>query len=192
MLRPVEIQSTSGGKSSAQVLLSLAVTDVGRARELFPAYRLTQLVSARFDLDEAEAAFFTDLTDASCPTPGLASTALFNDHLRASIERYFLTTLFCDDGPGRHHHAIRPTGYDYYADAVDAEGMEQWRVDYRAMAASRQMFAASIIWLYRGGKDNRWLRRVPCTWHAADAVCEMSWDGVLADWGLLISLYPGW
>jgi hypothetical protein len=33
------------------------------------------------------------------------------------------------------------------------------RADYRAMTAAQQMLAASIIWLYRGGKDNRWLRR---------------------------------
>jgi hypothetical protein len=84
------------------------------------------------------------------------------------------------------------TGYDYHADAVDAWGMERWRADYRAMTAVQQMLAASIIWLYRGGKDNRWLRRVPCTWHAADAIDEMRRRDVLADWGRLISLYPGW
>ena len=118
--------------------------------------------------------------------------ALFNNHLRDAIVRFGLTSLFCDNGPGRHHHAIRPTGYDYHADAVDAWGMERWRADYRAMAEAQQMLAASIIWLYRGGKDKRWLRRVPCTWHAADAIDEMRRRDVLTDWGCLISLYPGW
>ncbi len=66
------------------------------------------------------------------------------------------------------------------------------RADYRAMTAAQQMLAASIIWLYRGGKDNRWLRRVPCTWHAADAIDEMRRRDALADWGRLIPLYPGW
>jgi hypothetical protein len=60
------------------------------------------------------------------------------------------------------------------------------------MMAAQQMLAASIIWLYRGGKDNRWLRRVPCTWHAADAIDEMRRRDVLTDWGCLICLYPGW
>jgi hypothetical protein len=77
---------------------------------------------------------------------------------------------FSDDGPGPRHHAIRPAGYDFHSDAVIPIAMEQWRADYRAMAAHRQMLAASIIWLYRGGKDSCWLRRVPCTWRAADGL----------------------
>jgi hypothetical protein len=70
--------------------------------------------------------------------------------------------------------------------------MEKWRADYRAMSSAQQMFAATIIWLYRGGKDNRWLRRVPCTWHAVDAIGEMRRSNILADWGILVALYPGW
>jgi len=38
------------------------------------------------------------------------------------------------------------------------------------MHSVQQMFAASIIWLYRGGKDRVWLRRVPCTWSATEAL----------------------
>jgi hypothetical protein len=94
----------------------------------------------------------------------------FDHHLRHIIKRYGLATLFSDDGPGPRHHAIRPAGYDFHSDAVIPIAMEQWRADYRAMAAHRQMLAASIIWLYRGGKDSCWLRRVPCTWRAADGL----------------------
>jgi hypothetical protein len=106
------------------------------------------------------------------------------------IRRFELASLFGDDGPGRRHHAIRPTGYDYHADQVNAGTMERWRASYRAMASARQMLAASIIWLYRGGKDNRWLRRVPCT--HGDAIAEMQSGAVLYDWSRLLALYPGW
>jgi hypothetical protein len=179
------------GDDAVRTLLSLASSDLAGAEERFPGYRLTRLVLTRFDMDDVEASVFIDLTEATPPDTVLGGTP-FNDHLRTSIDRFALTDLFCDDGPGRHHQAIRPTGYDYYVDAVDAAAMEKWRADYRAMSPAQQMFAATIIWLYRGGKDNRWLRRVPCTWHAVDAVGEMQRSDILADWGTLISLYPGW
>jgi hypothetical protein len=75
----------------------------------------------------------------------------------------------------------------YVADAV-----ERWRADYRAMTSAQQMLAATIIWLYLGGKDNVRMRRVPMTWRAADAIAEMRRCDALADWGTLIALYLGW
>ena len=35
--------------------------------------------------------------------------ALFNNHLRDAIVRFGLTSLFCDSGPGRHHHVLLAT-----------------------------------------------------------------------------------
>ena len=70
--------------------------------------------------------------------------------------------------------------------------MERWRADFRGMSQEQQMLAASIIWLYRAAKDNIWLRRVPCTWHAADAVDCMKSNNVLHDWARLLALYRGW
>lgn len=173
-------------------LLALSAFDSGRAKERFPEYRLTQLVLARLDMTDSEATVFADFTDAMPRGPNFFGLAPFYDHLRASIERFALAPLFASDGPGRHHHTIRLRGYDYYADAVDPTGMERWRADYRALTPAQQMLAASIIWLYRGKKDNCWLRRVPCTWYAADAIEEMRRRGVLANWGRLVLLYPGW
>jgi hypothetical protein len=115
----------------------------------------------------------------------------FDDHLRHVIARYRMQRLFSDDGPGLYHHAIRPTGYDFHGGGVIPLGMEQWRANYRAMTDERQMLAASIIWLYRAAKDNVWLRRVPCTWHAGDAIAHMQAAGVLVDWARLFALYPG-
>jgi hypothetical protein len=51
-------------------------------------------------------------------------------------------------------------------DAVHSKDMESRRADYRSMHSVQQMFTASIIWLCRGGKDNVWLGRGPCTWLA--------------------------
>lgn len=178
--------------SVAHQVLVHATSDLTRAKQTFPNYRLTELVLARLNMTESEAAAFVDFCDAIPPEFRWLGRAPFCDHLRDTIERLSLGLLFSEDGPGQHHHAIRPTGYDYYADAVDPIGMEQWRADYRAMTPARQMFAATIIWLYRGKKDRCWLRRVPCTWHAVDAMGEMREQGILADWGRLVALYPGW
>ncbi len=143
-------------------------------------------------MDEVEASVFANAGGCALAGPPINRDMAFDRHLRGMIDRYGLTSLFSDGAPGQHHHEIRPVGYDYYVDAVEPRGMEKWRADYRAMTAAQQMLAASIIWLYRGGKDNVWLRRVPCTWHATDAVLEMQRSEALADWGRLVSLYPGW
>src|ERR1700730_771912 len=59
----VEEQDSFGsfGEDSVQTLLSLALADPERAKERFPAYRLTRLVTVRFDMDDTEATIFADL-----------------------------------------------------------------------------------------------------------------------------------
>lgn len=173
-------------------LIDLASRSPEAARRRFPTYRLTRLVASRLDMDDTDIEHLTAMFQIKLPTPFSEFNRLFDRHLRNVITVYGLDTLFSDDGPGAHHHAIRPTGYDFHHDEVVAIDMEQWRADYRAMSDERQMLAASIIWLYRAGKDNRWLRRVPCTWHAADAIGHMRSAGALADWAQLVALYPGW
>jgi hypothetical protein len=193
MLGPVSRQP-EGSKSGAnlRLLLELIVKDPKQAKERFPDFRLVSLVADRLDMDHEELTVFCELTGIEDPGQARNSDPPFGWHLRDVIDRFGLASLFREDGPGRHHHAIRPTGYDYDTDEVDAEEMKRWRADYRAMVPERQMLAASIVWLYRGGKDSRWLRRVPCTWNAADALTRMRDVAVLHDWGRLISLYPGW
>jgi hypothetical protein len=173
-------------------VISLALQSIDAAKHQFPNYRLTQLVGARIELDELDIAKLPGILgiDILCQVPGVLRP--FNDHLRRVISDYGLEQLFFDDGFAPYHHAIRPTGYDFYRDEVIPLGMEQWRADYRSMADERQMLAASIMWLYRAGKDNVWLRRVPCTWHAVDAIECMRSNNVLADWARLFALYPGW
>jgi hypothetical protein len=152
--------------------------------------RLSNLVAQRFDMDNDEALRFAlacggDLDATMGHEP-------FDRHLRTMILRYGLTSLFHDNGQSPHHHAIKPTGYDYDADAVIPEAMAQWRATYRALPEVHQIIAATIIWLYRGGPDTVWLRRVAVAWPAAEAIALLRSTGALPDWGLLVSLYPGW
>lgn len=190
---PAEANDIEGVDTSiARQVLILATSDPARAQQRIPDYRLTRLVLARLDMSELEASAFMDFCDAISPESRWLSRTPFYDHLRHAIERLRLTSLFDENGPDRHHHAIRPRGYDYHVDAVDPIAMERWRADYRAMTPARQMFVASVIWLYRGKKDRCWLRRVPCTWHAASAIDQMRKESVLADWGKLVAFYPGW
>ncbi len=172
------------------IRLSLASVQVARSR--FSGYRLTRLVAARLELDESDIDRLSDVlgVDLLRSIPGVSRP--FDFHLRDVIARYGLEALFRDDGHAPYHHSIRPAGYDFHRDAVIPVGMEQWRADYRHMPEERQMMAASIVWLYRAGKDNVWLRRVPCTWHSADAIVSLEAVGAFEDWARLYALYPGW
>lgn len=151
--------------------------------------RLSTFVASRFDMDDDEAHGFA----LACGNAAaIVRHGSFDRHLRDVIQRYRLANLLQDVGSGRHHQAIKPTGYDHVADAVIPETMAQWRATYRALPEPYQMVAATIIWLYRAGPDTVWLRRVAVAWPAAYAVEVLHEDGALADWGLLIALYPGW
>jgi hypothetical protein len=139
-----------------------------------------------------EASIFLELCGGAPMPPPRHADAAFNGHLLQTLDQYGLAHLFVNDAPGGNHHTMRPRGYDYSVDAVDPKGMEIWRADYRKMRPERQMIKASIIWLYRGGKDHVWLRRVPCNWQATEALQVLRESGALPDWGRLIFLFPGW
>lgn len=173
-------------------LIALALSNSKSAKEQFPNFRLTRLVGARLELDERDVTQLADLIGDQTSRPIASVSRSFNDHLRYTIARYNFEDLFSADGHAPYHHAVRPTGYDFYRGEVIPSGMERWRANFRNMSDERQMLAASIIWLYRAGKDNVWLRRVPCTWHAADAIACMNEKRVFLDWARLFALYPGW
>ncbi len=173
-------------------LVQLSLNSTAMARERFPGYRFTRLVGARLELEDADMKHMSHIigVDLLRPLSGVARP--FEYQLRHMINRFELSALFGDDGHGLYHHAIRPKGYDFQRDEVHPTGMEHWRADYREMTDVRQMIAASIVWLYRAGKDNVWLRRVPCTWHAADAIVTLKATDALDDWARLYAFYPGW
>jgi hypothetical protein len=173
-------------------LIELAVRSPEVARERFPNYRLTKMVASRLEMNDADIAKIAAILQTGEVHPSFGDPRPFDHQLRHVIFCHGLESLFVDDGPGTYHHVIRPRGCDFHHDTVIPDGMEQWRAEYRAMSDERQMLAASIVWLYRAGKDTRWLRRVPCTWHAADAIGQMQSARVLIDWARLFALYPGW
>jgi hypothetical protein len=145
-------------------------------RQTLTGIRLSTLVLSRLDLDARDA---EGLMNGGATAFGAAGDRAFDASLRSLIAGCGLGMLFVDDGPGLHHHAVRPRGYDFAAGEAEPVGMETWRVDYRAVVPARQMLAATILWLYRGKRDFCWLRRVPSDWDAADGVDEMERAGVL-------------
>lgn len=188
------VSLTLGDTSLAEPLqfIALALNGDGAAKKRFPDYRLTRLVTARLELDEHDLMQLSYLVGDEVLRSVSDVPRPFDRHLRHVITQYGLNSLFSGDGHGLYHHAIRPTGYDFHRDEVIPTDMERWRADYRGMPDERQMLAASIIWLYRAGQDSVWLRRVPCTWHAADAITCMTRTDVFRDWIRLFALYPGW
>ena len=87
---------------------------------------------------------------------------------------------------------LRRLPYDERTGEIFAAEMTTWRSDFRALAPEHQMVAATIIWLYRAGRDSIWLRRVPCSWRAAEALNYMREAGVFKTWLKLITNHPGW
>jgi hypothetical protein len=110
------------GGTDAECLLSLTSTDAADAKRVFPTFRLTHLVTVRFDMDAVEAADFLNLCGAA-PTPAPQNVdAAFHVHLRRVIDRSRLDCPFVEDAPGPYHHTIRPRGYDYSVDAGISQG----------------------------------------------------------------------
>jgi hypothetical protein len=183
---------SAAGLPESLSLVALALKSGEAAKIRYPNYRLTRLVADRLDMDETDIANLSAILGTDLVGDADPMRRPFDLLLRRTITKYALGILFYDDGLGVHHQSIRPKGYDFFDEEVIALDMERWRADYRAMSLERQMLAASILWLFRGGADNFWLRRVPCTWHAADAIARMKEAGVLEDWARLLALYPGW
>lgn len=152
--------------------------------------RLSKLVAACLELN-------ADEVDAIASVVGEGdefhqSPAAFGSVLKQAIRSHRLDHLFCSGDGGEHHRGITPSAYNERTGEIYPEEMARWRADFRAMAPERQMIAATIIWLYQSGPDSTWLRRVPCTWRAAEALLYMRDAGCLSVWLRLIGSYPGW
>src|SRR5689334_6620767 len=68
-----------------RTLLALALCDPPHARERFPEFRLTRLVTARLDMDDEEAISFAELAETIPSRPLSHGEAQFDEHLRAVI-----------------------------------------------------------------------------------------------------------
>lgn len=170
--------STTGSAVASAVAAILATSDRTQGE------RLCDFVVRCMTLDD----------DIPAPPEGGSprSDEVFCKHLRAAITDLRLGRLFVWDEAGEHHRALVPRAYDRTTGAVFEAEMKQWREDYRALSPERQMVAATIVWLYQYGPDSTWLRRVPCTWNAAEALHYLRDAGGLRQWMALVSTCPGW
>lgn len=154
------------------------------------AMRLEDLVLGLLDLDIEEAVQMDALADSG--TPFERSPAHFYETLQQAMRQLRLFTLFARTHDGEHHRSVCPAAYNERTGEHYPEEMAHWRAGFRAMSPEQQMVAATIVWLYRSGPDSIWLRRVPCTWKASEALHYMRDTGCLAVWLQLVARYPGW
>jgi hypothetical protein len=152
--------------------------------------RLEYLVLALLEIDETEATQLEGLSGSEASFNRYPES--FYHTLLLAIRQLRLFKLFVRTPEGDHHRSVCPTAYNERAGEHYPEEKARWRADFRAMNPEQQMMAATIIWLYRSGSDSIWLRRVPCTWKASEALHYMHDAGCLALWLQLISRYPGW
>ncbi|CAN7771388.1 hypothetical protein LJR034_007664 [Caballeronia sp. LjRoot34] len=153
--------------------------------------RLDRLVQRLLDLDEDDAMELEALGGVPMAL-GSRSPASFNNVLQQVIRQLQLTKLFCPSQEGEFHRSIYPAAYNERTGEHHPEEMARWRAEFRGMAPEQQMMTSTIIWLYQSGPDSTWLRRVPCTWRAGEAIQYMSDAGCLSLWLNLIARYPGW
>ncbi|MFM0229879.1 hypothetical protein [Paraburkholderia sediminicola] len=152
--------------------------------------RLDRLVARLLDIDESDSLVLEALAGESAELR--RTPADFHNALKQVIHELRLFQLFCLSNEGAFHRSICPVAYDERTGMHYPREMENWRANFRAMAPEQQMMAATIIWLYRSGSDSTWLRRVPCTWRAIEALHYMRDAGCLSLWLRLIARYPGW
>lgn len=153
--------------------------------------RLDRLVARSLDLDDREALMLGALA-GTARARAMRSPAHFLAALKQAITELRLSRLFCSSGQGEFHRGICPAAYDERSGEHHPAEMAEWRAVFRAMAPEQQMMAATIVWLYRSGTDSIWLRRVPCTWRAQEALRYLHDAGCLATWVRLIATFPGW
>lgn len=153
--------------------------------------RLDRLVARSLDLDE-HAALSLEALAGGTHVRAMRTPAHFLTVLKQAITELRLSRLFCSSSQGEFHRGICPAAYDEQSGEHHPAEMAAWRAGFRAMAPEQQMMAATIVWMYRSGADSIWLRRVPCTWRASEALRYMHDAGCLTIWIRLIARFPGW
>lgn len=154
------------------------------------ALRLEDLVLRVLDMDFEVAEHVDALAAPTAPFARCPES--FFGALQQAIHQLRLHRLFGHAHDGEFHRSICPSAYNERTGEHYPDEMAQWRADFRAMAPEQQMVAATLIWLYRSGADSIWLRRVPCTWMASEALQYMQDAGCLDIWLRLVARYPGW
>ncbi len=153
--------------------------------------RLSAVVHDLVDKDANESRLLLTLADDR-PIDEAPSAEAFHMALMHAISLHRLHRLFTHGESGAHHRGVVPGGYSERTGETFPHEMAAWRAEFRAMAPEQQMLAATIVWLYQSGPDSTWLRRVPCTWPATEAIQYMRDAGCIRDWLRLVALCPGW
>lgn len=190
--RVIAALSNTHSRAVAAVGLSLQTSKSIEAEQLLSGVQLSEIALCRLEMEPAEAWALARACGAVSFVPEPIDDSRFHAELRRIIQKFQLWKFFNASGPGLEHRSIVPSAYDAFVGEIRPEEMAGWRESFRALSPGRQMMLATIIWLYRGGKDSIWLRRVPVAWNVLDAVRVLKNEGLLVDWGLLIARYPGW
>lgn len=157
----------------------------------FEEVRLDQLVFASMDLDRHEIQYLSQFTTSSEWHSSRTSVA-FHLELTRALSDCRLWSLFCRTNADSDHRNIVPCAYDERTGRVHGPEMAQWRATFRSLPPEAQIICATVVWLYRGGPDSIWLRRVPCSWRADEALAYMRDAGVIEIWLALLLSFPGW
>lgn len=152
--------------------------------------KFRDIVLALLELDKDEARYMHSLSESE--TSFKRCPECFHEVLEQAIHQFKLFKLFARANDGEYHRMILPAAYNERTGQHYPEEMARWRSDFRAMNPEQQMMTATIVWMYRGGPDSIWLRRVPCSWKASEAVHYMHDTGCLGLWLQLMASYPGW
>lgn len=162
----------------------------GVASSCFDDMQLEHLVLRLLDMDFDDARKVSSLVGFDAPFEQTPRS--FNETLQQALKQLRLFKLFARTRDGEEHRSICPAAFNERTGEHRPEEMARWRADFRSMSPEQQMMAATIVWMYRSGPDSIWLRRVPCTWRASEALHYMRDTGCLAVWLQLVARYPGW
>ncbi|KAB2918476.1 MAG: hypothetical protein F9K29_07870 [Hyphomicrobiaceae bacterium] len=174
-------------------LTAFAIVSPAFAKGRFPKTRLVDLIAKAPSMDAMEKLALAAVVGVD--NLGAIDATRFTAQLRHIIDHYGLGKFFMPGRPACHGIDVRPGGIDYHTDQTDPPAMAAWRKAYKDEPPVRQMLIATILWLYNSDEKlikKFWLHRLPCGWHAADAVNTLKHNDALRDWAQLIALYSGW
>lgn len=192
----IDIQKAAGDnirhEAEPVATVALALTAPALGRKLFPQMTLEEIVRERPGMDGTQVDALAQLCGTT--VPAFIDAEAFKGQLDLIVEKYRLDGLYgrYPDYPACNEITWKPRGIDYATSSQIPGEIEAWRAEYRAMPPFRQIMAATVMWLYRGGADRVWLVGQSKKWHAVDAITALHSAGALKDWGRLVALYPGW
>ena len=166
------------------------------ARDRLNEYTLADFVTKRPAMSDSTAEAFAAVCGAPhTQGPFFRRSEPFFNYIQGFIEKYDIGRFYGHfPSRGGWHMAIRPRGVDWHGDErlIPSE-LRRFRRDFMAVPEPTRMLVATVLWLYRGGKDDHtWLKGLRRHWNGVDAIMALNMAGMRADWGELIARYPGW